>query len=175
MRRRGRNVRRWQVAAGLIYGQLKKSYQRRKLVRVTHVMRLLTLANLTIARPRTGFLWTVEHRFHRAGESDRPTWRGSARTPHLGHGSAVPSPAGPSGVVAGLLSFCASSPSAASSSHAAARTRGQTSGAALPAAYPCHGSVKNHSTMDNSGGALLSFAARASRHLVSAKKVRRAT
>jgi len=39
---RGRNVRRWQVAAGLIYGQVKKSYRRRKLVRVTHVMRLGT-------------------------------------------------------------------------------------------------------------------------------------
>ena len=39
---RGRNVRRWQVAAGLIYGQVKKCYRRRKLVRVTHVMRLGT-------------------------------------------------------------------------------------------------------------------------------------
>jgi len=39
---RGRKVLRWQVAAGLIYGQVKKSYRRRKLVRVTHVMRLGT-------------------------------------------------------------------------------------------------------------------------------------
>jgi IS1 family transposase len=37
-----RNVRRWQVAAGLIYGQVKKSYRRRKLVRVTTLMRLGT-------------------------------------------------------------------------------------------------------------------------------------
>ena len=42
--RRGRKVRQWQVAAGLIYGQVKKSYRRRKLVRVTHVMRLGTEA-----------------------------------------------------------------------------------------------------------------------------------
>ena len=40
--RRGHNVRQWQVAAGLIYGQVKKSYRRRKLVRVTQVMRLGT-------------------------------------------------------------------------------------------------------------------------------------
>jgi IS1 family transposase len=53
--RRGRNVRRWQVAAGLIYRQVKKSYRCRKLVRVTHVMRLLTQADLTVARPRLGF------------------------------------------------------------------------------------------------------------------------
>src|SRR5215472_10137224 len=37
--RRGRKVSQWQVAAKLIYGQVKKSYRRRKLVRVTHVMR----------------------------------------------------------------------------------------------------------------------------------------
>jgi transposase-like protein len=40
--RRGCNVRRWQVEPSLIYGQVKQSYHRRKLVRVTHVMRLGT-------------------------------------------------------------------------------------------------------------------------------------
>jgi IS1 family transposase len=39
---RGRNVRQWQVAAGLIYGQVKKCYRRRKLTRVMPVMRLGT-------------------------------------------------------------------------------------------------------------------------------------
>ena len=32
----------WQVAAELIYGQVKNIFRRRKLVRVTHVMRLRT-------------------------------------------------------------------------------------------------------------------------------------
>src|ERR1051326_5881058 len=32
------------------------------------------------------------------GESDGSTWRGSARTPHLGDGTAVPTTAGPSGM-----------------------------------------------------------------------------
>ncbi len=45
--RQGRKARLWQVAAGLIYGQVKKSYRRRKLVRVTPVMRLGTSAALT--------------------------------------------------------------------------------------------------------------------------------
>ncbi len=40
--RRGRNVLRWQVATNLIYGQVKKCYRRRKLVRVTYLMRLGT-------------------------------------------------------------------------------------------------------------------------------------
>jgi hypothetical protein len=62
--RRGRNVRRWQVEPSLIYGQVKKSYRRRQLVRVTPVMRLGTEADLTIARPRIGSLWEVEHGFH---------------------------------------------------------------------------------------------------------------
>jgi hypothetical protein len=53
--RRGRNVRQWQVAAGLIYGQVKKSYRRRRLVRVTPVMRLLTEADLKAALQGLGF------------------------------------------------------------------------------------------------------------------------
>ncbi len=52
---RGRNVRWWQVEPSLIYGQVKKSYRRRKLVRVTHVMRLGTQADLTVALQRMGF------------------------------------------------------------------------------------------------------------------------
>src|SRR5438034_8158029 len=52
---RGRNVRRWQVAAGLIYGQVKKGYWRRKLTRVIHVMRLGTEAALTAALQELGF------------------------------------------------------------------------------------------------------------------------
>jgi hypothetical protein len=47
--RRGRNAHQWQVAAGLISGQVKKSERRRKLVRVTHVMRLGTDAALKVA------------------------------------------------------------------------------------------------------------------------------
>jgi hypothetical protein len=57
-------MRQWQVAAELIYGQVKKSYRRRKLVRVTHVMRLGT----EDADPRRltgiGLLWEVEHGVH---------------------------------------------------------------------------------------------------------------
>jgi transposase-like protein/IS1 family transposase len=53
--RRGRTMRRWQVAAGLIYGQVKKSYQRRKLVRVSKVMRLGTQDALQAALPGLGF------------------------------------------------------------------------------------------------------------------------
>jgi len=44
--RRGRKGLRWHVAPELIYGQVKKSYQRRKLARVTPVMRLGTEAAL---------------------------------------------------------------------------------------------------------------------------------
>src|SRR5215469_8234329 len=52
---RGRIIRRWQVAAGLFYGQVKKSYRRRKLVRVTHVMRLGTEDALKAALQAMGF------------------------------------------------------------------------------------------------------------------------
>ncbi|HEX6477767.1 MAG TPA: hypothetical protein VF043_02900 [Ktedonobacteraceae bacterium] len=43
------------MAAGLIYGQVKKNYQRRKLVRVRHVMRLGTQADLSAALQGMGF------------------------------------------------------------------------------------------------------------------------
>src|SRR4029453_13418989 len=45
----GRRARHWQVAAGLIYGQAKKVYRRRRLVRVTQVMRCGTRAALRAA------------------------------------------------------------------------------------------------------------------------------
>ena len=53
--RRGRNARQWRVAPSLIYGQVKKSYRRRKLVRVSHVMRLGTEEALTAALHSMGF------------------------------------------------------------------------------------------------------------------------
>jgi IS1 family transposase len=45
----GRRTREWQVAAGLIYGQVKKRYQGRRLVRVTHLMRCGTREALRAA------------------------------------------------------------------------------------------------------------------------------
>jgi hypothetical protein len=151
----GRHVGQWQVAAGLISGQVKKSSRRRKLVRVSHVMRLGTEDALTAARPRIGPLGSAQHRHHFAGQSDHSTWKSRSRTPHLGHGQACPAPAGPPGMVAGFLSCCASSPLTASGAGFATRARWQTDGAALSAADACHGSWKNHPTMDDARGALL--------------------
>ena len=52
---RGRNVRRWLVEPRLIYGQVKKCYRRRKLVRVTQVMRLGTEDALKAVLQGLGF------------------------------------------------------------------------------------------------------------------------
>jgi hypothetical protein len=101
--RRGRKVRQWQVATGLIYGQVKKNYRRRKLLRVTHVMRLGTQADLTVARASDGLLWSAEHRFYRASESDSAPWGGSTGSPHMGHRSAVPTTAGCAGYIGHLF------------------------------------------------------------------------
>jgi IS1 family transposase len=90
--RRGRNVRRWQVAAGLIYGQVKKSYRRRKLVRVTPVMRLGTLADLTIALQRMGLSGRLNTAYiervnltvrHGIAALARRTWATAQQSPHL--------------------------------------------------------------------------------------------
>jgi hypothetical protein len=106
-----------------------------------------------------GVLRAAEHGFHRAGESDRPSWSGRAGSSHLGDGAAVPTPVSSSGVVAGLLSLCASSPLTASGARAATRARWHPGGATRPPTYTCHGSRQNHPTMDGARGALLSLAA----------------
>ncbi len=90
--RRGRNVRQWQVAAGLIYGQVKKSYRRRKLLRVTHVMRLGTQADLTVALQAMGFSGRLNTAFiervnltvrHGGAALARRTWATAKLAPQL--------------------------------------------------------------------------------------------
>jgi hypothetical protein len=90
--RRGRNVRQWQVAAGLIYGQVKKSYQLRKLVRVTHVMRLGTEAALKASLQGMGFSGRLNTAFiervnlavrHGVSALARRTWATAQQAPHL--------------------------------------------------------------------------------------------
>jgi IS1 family transposase len=91
-KRRGRNVRRWQVAANLIYGQVKKCYRRRKLVRVTHVMRLGTETALQVALQHLGFSGRLNTAFiervnltvrHGVAALARRTWATSQQSPHL--------------------------------------------------------------------------------------------
>jgi transposase InsO family protein len=85
-------VRRWQVAAGLIYGQVKKSYRRRKLARVTHVMRLGTQADLTAALQGMGFSGRLNTAFiervnltvrHGAAALAQRTWATAQQAPQL--------------------------------------------------------------------------------------------
>jgi len=106
-----------------------------------------------------GLLREVEHGVHRASKLDGASWRGRSRTTYLGHVSAVPTPDGPSGMVARLLSLCASSPITTSGARAATRARWQTSGTTLSPADPSDGSGENQPTMDGSGGTLVSLAA----------------
>ncbi len=90
--RRGRNVRQWQVAASLIYGQVKKSYRRRKLVRVTHVMHLGTEAALEAAllglgltgRLNTAFIERVNLTVrHGVAALARRSWATAQQAPQL--------------------------------------------------------------------------------------------
>jgi IS1 family transposase len=90
--RRGRNARRWQVAANLIYGQVKKSYRRRKLVRITHVIRLGAEAALKDALQRldlsgrlnTAFIERVNLTVrHGVAALARRTWATAQQSLHL--------------------------------------------------------------------------------------------
>jgi hypothetical protein len=91
-RRRGRIVRQWQVAAGLIYGQVKKSYRRHKLACVTPVMRLGAQATLRSALQRLGFSGRLNTAFiervnltvrHGVAALARRTWATAKPAPQL--------------------------------------------------------------------------------------------
>jgi transposase-like protein/IS1 family transposase len=88
----GRKARQWQVAPGLIYGQVKKSYRRRKIVRVTHVMRLGTEAALKVTlqglglsgRLNTAFIERVNLTVrHGVAALARRTWATAQQAPQL--------------------------------------------------------------------------------------------
>ncbi len=94
--RRGRKTRQWQVAAGLIYGQVKKSYRRRKLVGVSYVMRLGTDAALKVALLGLGLSGRLNTAFIERVNLTIRDARGSPCSSHLGHGPAVSTTPGPS-------------------------------------------------------------------------------
>jgi transposase-like protein/IS1 family transposase len=89
---RGHHVRRWQVAPRLIYGQVKKSYRRRKLVRVSQVMRLGTADDLKVVLQGLGFSGRLNTAFiervnltvrHGVAALARRTWATAQQSPHL--------------------------------------------------------------------------------------------
>ena len=80
------------MATKLIYGQVKKSYRRRKLARVTPVMRLLTEADLEAAllglghsgRLNTSFIERVNLTVrHAIAALARRTWATAQQAPSL--------------------------------------------------------------------------------------------
>jgi transposase InsO family protein len=90
--RRGHNMRSWQVEPGLIYGQVKKCYRRRKLVRVRHIMRLGTQADLSVALQGMGFSGRLNTAFiervnltirHGIAALARRTWATAQQSPQL--------------------------------------------------------------------------------------------
>jgi transposase InsO family protein len=80
------------VAAGLIYGQVKKCYRRRKLVKVRYVMRLGTEDALKVALQGMGFSGRLNTAFiervnltirHGIASLARRTWATAQPSPHL--------------------------------------------------------------------------------------------
>jgi len=80
------------VEPSLIYGQVKKCYQRRKLVRVRHVMRLGTEDSLTAALQGMGFSGRLNTAFiervnltlrHGIAALARRTWATALQSPYL--------------------------------------------------------------------------------------------
>src|SRR5213078_4888185 len=85
-------VLRWQVEPRLIYGQVKKSYRRRRLIRVSQVMRLGTEDALKAALQRMGFSGRLSTAFiervnltvrHGIAALARRTWATAQQSPQL--------------------------------------------------------------------------------------------
>jgi hypothetical protein len=75
----------WQVAAELLYGQVKKIVRRRRLVKVKHMMLWGELENLKAGLKDRTFR-TRQHGLHRTPESDHSPGSIIARALHLGKG-----------------------------------------------------------------------------------------
>jgi hypothetical protein len=157
--RRRRKVRRWQVAAGLSYGQVQKSSRRRKLVRVTPLMRLGTEAALTAGLQELGLSGRLNTAFiepvnltvrHGVAALARRTWATSQQAPQL---------------LAHLewwrgdSHFVRPHDSLRVALLQPRERGGQTASATLPASYGSSGRRENTSTMDGAGSALLPLAA----------------
>ena len=74
----------WQVAAELLYGQVKKIVRRRRLVKVEHTMLWGELENLKAGLKRIGLSGRDQHRLRRTTEFDHSAGSVIARAPHLG-------------------------------------------------------------------------------------------
>jgi IS1 family transposase len=88
----GQRTRQWQVLPGLLYGQVKKTYRRRKVVRVTRVMRCGRLTDLRAAlrtlglsgRLNTAFVERVNLTIRRGVAAlARQTWATAQAAPAL--------------------------------------------------------------------------------------------
>src|SRR5262249_41798153 len=103
----GRRARRWQVAVGLIYGQVKKREKAAAAGR-GHVHAAVWDARSTPVGPaRTGLEGQAHSGLCRAGQSDAAAKRGGPHPPELVDVAGGAAASGASGVVAGLLSLCA--------------------------------------------------------------------
>jgi IS1 family transposase len=88
----GRRARQWQVETGLIYGQVKKHYRRRRLVRVTQVLRCGTRTALRTALQGLGLSGRLNTAFverlnltvrQSVAALVRRTWSTAQEAPHL--------------------------------------------------------------------------------------------
>jgi hypothetical protein len=148
----------WQVAAELIYGQVKKIYKRRKLLRTTPLMRLGTQAALKdtlrglalSGRLNTAFIERVNLTLrHGVAALARRTWaKAQPATQLLAHLEWW-------GAYSHFLRPHASLRIALVQPAAA---RGQAGGTTRPPAYRSSGSWENQSAMDGARGARLPIA-----------------
>jgi len=99
----GRRARQWHLAAELIYAQVKKHYRRRRLVRLTYVMRCGTRVVLQTTLQALGLSGRLNTAFVERLKKDATPERGSPDPPQLGNHAGRAAAALAFGVVARVL------------------------------------------------------------------------
>jgi IS1 family transposase len=164
----GRRARQWQVAAGLIYGQVKKTYRRHRLVRVTQVMRCGTRAALKAALTELGLSGLLNTAFVERLKKDAAAERRGSRAPHLVNTAGGATVDGPPGMVARLLPLRAAASVATSCTGTADCAGWAAAAPAVPPADTRNGRWPDAPALDGAGPPDTPLAVFATRHGLSA-------
>ncbi len=133
--------------------QVKKTYRRRKLVRVTQVMRCGTRVELTAALKKLGLSGRINTAFIERVKKDAAAKRGCLGAPDVVDGPGSAAITGPPPLVAGLLPLRAAARVIARGAGAAHRPRRQACAATLSATDTGNGCRTNQSALERPRGA----------------------
>jgi hypothetical protein len=159
-------------AAGLICGQVKKTYRRQRLVRVTPIMRCSPRAALQAARTELGLSGRLNTAFVERVKKDAAAERRGSGASQLVNTAGGATLAGAAGMVARLVALRAAASVATSCTGTVDCARWAAAAAAVPPADTRNGHWPDAPALDSAGSSDTRFAVGATRHGLSAAACR---